>query len=74
MNTNSRLFRRDFLQIGAATTLATTLAAIDTANCGAEQPAANTDGPWLRKTLKIGMIRVKGSLTEKFKTAKEAGF
>ena len=26
------------------------------------------------KTLKIGMIRVKGSLTEKFKAAKEAGF
>ncbi len=26
------------------------------------------------KTLKIGMIRVKGSLTDKFKAAKEAGF
>ncbi len=29
---------------------------------------------WLRKTLKIGMIRVKGSLADKFKVAKEAGF
>ncbi len=30
--------------------------------------------PWLRKTLKIGMIRSKGSLTDKFRIAKEAGF
>ncbi|NNE01094.1 MAG: sugar phosphate isomerase/epimerase [Pirellulaceae bacterium] len=30
--------------------------------------------PWLRKTLKIGMIRTKGSLTERFKLAKAAGF
>ncbi|QEF96798.1 Xylose isomerase-like TIM barrel [Stieleria maiorica] len=29
---------------------------------------------WIRKTLKIGMIGVKGSLEEKFKAAKEAGF
>lgn len=30
--------------------------------------------PWLRKTLKIGMVQVPGSLTDKFAAAKEAGF
>lgn len=30
--------------------------------------------PWLRKTLKIGMIGVKGSLEDKFRAAKAAGF
>jgi len=29
---------------------------------------------WLLKSLKIGMVRVPGSLTEKFKVAKQAGF
>lgn len=29
---------------------------------------------WIRKTLKIGMVNVDGSLTDKFKAAKEAGF
>ncbi|QDV87740.1 sugar phosphate isomerase/epimerase family protein [Planctomycetes bacterium TBK1r] len=37
--------------------------------------AESGDGhDWLRKTLKIGMIGVKGSLEEKFRVAKEAGF
>jgi hexulose-6-phosphate isomerase len=30
--------------------------------------------PWLRKTLKIGMIKSDGSLVDKFRLAKEAGF
>ena len=30
--------------------------------------------PWIRKTLKIGMIGVKGSLEDKFNAALEAGF
>jgi len=30
--------------------------------------------PWLRKTLKLGMIQVPGSLEEKFAAAKAAGF
>jgi len=41
------------------------------------QAAANSEGYLqgrLYKTLKIGMVRVKGSLTDKFKAAKEAGF
>ncbi|QDV46561.1 Xylose isomerase-like TIM barrel [Stieleria neptunia] len=37
--------------------------------------AESGDGhDWLRKTLKIGMIGVKGSLEDKFRAAKEAGF
>ena len=35
---------------------------------------ADGDRPWLLKTLKIGMVNVPGSLTDKFKAAKEAGF
>lgn len=35
---------------------------------------ANESSGWLRKTLKIGMIGVKGSLTDRFKAAKQAGF
>lgn len=38
----------------------------------AEKDAGTT--PWIRKTLKIGMINVKGSLADKFAAAKAAGF
>lgn len=45
------------------------------ANSDAQETASgDTAVPWLRKTLKIGMIRVKGSLEDKFRVAKEAGF
>ncbi|MCD0460287.1 sugar phosphate isomerase/epimerase family protein [Roseiconus lacunae] len=40
----------------------------------AAEDATETSTPWIRKTLKIGMINVKGSLEEKFRVAKEAGF
>lgn len=40
----------------------------------AQTPASDGEHDWLRKTLKIGMIRVKGSLEDKFRVAKEAGF
>ena len=33
-----------------------------------------TETPWLRKTLKIGMIKTGKTLTEKFAAAKEVGF
>ncbi|TWT50600.1 fructoselysine 3-epimerase [Rubripirellula amarantea] len=36
--------------------------------------ADRTETPWLRRTLKIGMIGGKGSLEEKFTIALEAGF
>ncbi len=32
------------------------------------------ESPWLRKTLKIGMLGNQGTLAERFATAKEAGF
>ena len=41
---------------------------------GDDAAAAETASPWLRKTLKIGMVRVPGSLTDRFHAAKQAGF
>ncbi len=68
----SGIRRRDFLRssglfLGAAAMTRASLAFAQNA------PSASAD-PWLRKTLKIGMIRSDGSLTDKFKLAKEAGF
>lgn len=60
--------RRGFIQTSAAAALATSIPAM-----GAPVEPASLKGR-LYKTLKIGMIGVKGSLTEKFKAAKEAGF
>ncbi len=74
MNKDSRLMRRDFLQRSAAAALATTFASGLQSSGHAEQPASKQTGPWLRKTLKVGMIKVNGSLADKFKVAKEAGF
>jgi len=70
MPKHSRMIRREFLHSGAF--------AVGAACVCLRSPwatAAEQDGtPWLRKTLKIGMIRSKGSLTDKFKLAKQAGF
>lgn len=75
MNPISTLQRRDFLRTGAAATLAATIASAGDASLAEEKPVPDAgDRPWLRKTLKIGMIRVKGSLLNKFNTAKQAGF
>ncbi len=62
--------RRQVLQLGAASVAG--LAMMRPSTAAAADSA--TDKPWLRKTLKIGMIGVKGSLTDKFAAAKEAGF
>ncbi|MCO8122724.1 sugar phosphate isomerase/epimerase [Stieleria sp. TO1_6] len=40
----------------------------------AEKPATDDSTPWLRKTLKVGMIKVEGTLEDKFRAAKAAGF
>ncbi|KAA5545270.1 sugar phosphate isomerase/epimerase [Roseiconus nitratireducens] len=40
----------------------------------AQETTADANGPWIRKTLKIGMIGVKGSLEDKFRAAQQAGF
>ena len=73
MMSDPRLMRRDVLRFVAATAAcASPLAAIRV--FGDEQAATDDPQPWLLKTLKIGMIRVDGTLTDKFKAAKEAGF
>ena len=64
--TSSRLSRRRFLQTSVAMAAATPLISF-----------AADDYPLqgrMLKTLKIGMVGVEGSLTDKFKAAKEAGF
>ena len=62
------LDRRDFLKNVA-------LAAATTPIWAADRPVfAASEKPRLRKALKLGMIRVNGSLVDKFKAAKEAGF
>jgi hexulose-6-phosphate isomerase len=68
--------RRRFLQAAAVVAAAQPLASF------AGQPAAGTSGGEqgdslagrIYKTLKIGMVRVDGSLTDKFKACKAAGF
>jgi L-ribulose-5-phosphate 3-epimerase len=64
--TRSNFSRRRFLKTGAAMAAASPLISF-----------AADDYPMkgrMLKTLKIGMVGVEGSLTEKFKAAKEAGF
>ncbi|TWT74162.1 sugar phosphate isomerase/epimerase family protein [Allorhodopirellula solitaria] len=39
-----------------------------------ENASSEQASPWLRKTLKMGMIRVKGSWDDKFQAALDAGF
>ncbi|MDG2167069.1 MAG: sugar phosphate isomerase/epimerase [Opitutales bacterium] len=64
--------RRHFIQtaaaLGAGTMLPSILKGAHHAN------ASNPMAGRLYKTLKIGMIKVEGSLTDKFKAAKKAGF
>ena len=55
------MLRREFLAATAALPLA-------------HRALAEPGNPWLRKTLKIGMVRGGTSLHEKFAIAKEAGF
>jgi L-ribulose-5-phosphate 3-epimerase len=68
--------RRDFFKVGAVALSATALGGV-AASAAAPRPAAG--GPenlrgrfW--KTLKIGMVRIEGTLTEKFKAVRAAGF
>ena len=69
MNAPSPFSRRRFLQN------ATLLAASPWMAAQAHSPAVpDALAGRLYKTLKIGMIRVEGSLTDKFKAAREAGF
>lgn len=67
-----RILRREFFQYSGA--LMGAAAVYQGRHALAENVGSTSAGPWLRKTLKIGMIQSNGSLTDKFKLAKEAGF
>lgn len=69
MSDLSSLSRRRFLQGSAALVAASPLLA-----AAKDAPAESGLNGRLFKTLKIGMVRVEGSLTDKFKVAKAAGF
>ncbi len=69
MNTSSR---RQFLRHASLLTAGAALPAWQ--NLAAAPDAPHALAGRIYKTLKIGMIKVDGSLTDKFKTAKTAGF
>jgi L-ribulose-5-phosphate 3-epimerase len=64
--------RRQFITRTSIATAATMLPLARTASAAPDVPHALAGR--LYKTLKIGMIKVPGGLSEKFKAAKEAGF
>ena len=64
--------RRRFLQTTAAALAVSPLMSTSLTNAAAPAPTDLTGRMY--KTLKIGMVRVAGSLTDKFKAVKEAGF
>ncbi len=65
------LLRRDFVR-QSAVAFGGTLLAVGHRCATADDAPPNQ--PWLRKTLKIGMIKSSGSLVDKFRLAREAGF
>ncbi len=71
MRSTPRLHRRHFVQSTAA--LLAGSAWLGSAPVASAAPSASS-GRMLYKTLKIGMVNVPGSLTEKFRAVKEAGF
>lgn len=66
--------RREFLSLGGAIALTAAAGSVSWARPAAARQPGQDDDPWLKKTLKIGMVRIGGSLTEKFDAAKAAGF
>ena len=76
---SKKMSRRDFVQHSSAALMASSalaggalnLAGVTGASKGV--PEASLEGR-IYKTLKIGMVKVPGSLTDKFAAAKEAGF
>ncbi len=71
MSPGSRLSRRRFIQGTAGLAVASPWL-VNAAT--AEEPSSGYLVGRLYKTLKIGMVKVDGSLTDKFKAAKTAGF
>ena len=72
MTDHAQIRRRRFMTLSAAGIACSSL--LNTHGQRAHGDTKSDQQPWLRKTLKIGMIRSKGSLTDKFNIAKEAGF
>ena len=78
-NPSKKMSRRDFVQHSSAALMASSALAGGALNCAGvtnastDLPEASLEGR-IYKTLKIGMVKVPGSLTEKFTAAKEAGF
>ena len=76
---NSRFSRRTFLGAASALSVAAASATSATAStCPVVTTNEDTDDPKLTdriyKTLKLNMVGIEGSLTDKFNAAKEAGF
>ena len=71
MNHSFPIRRRRFLSLGAAGVVGSGIAAWNLKSVAADEKETK---PWLRKTLKLGMIRSEGSMVDKFNLAKEAGF
>lgn len=67
-----RIRRRDILYAGGALIGAASMAPMS--RLLAENAPATPSGPWLRTTLKAGMIKSDGTIIDKFRMAKEAGF
>ena len=67
----SPVSRRQFVQTAAAAAVTSSL--LKGEAVGAAEPKYKLKGK-LFKTLKIGMVQIKGSLTQKFAAAKAAGF
>ncbi|WP_246109512.1 sugar phosphate isomerase/epimerase family protein [Roseimaritima multifibrata] len=63
--------RRLFLK---SVTTASVAAGLAPSWASAAAPPVADSKKWLLKTLKVGMVRVPGTLTDKFKAAKAAGF
>jgi hexulose-6-phosphate isomerase len=68
MHSIGSVSRRRFLQSSAAVIAAAPLVSF------AQDASSDALTGRIYKTLKIGMVKVQGSLTDKFKAAKEAGF
>ncbi|MFK8110570.1 MAG: sugar phosphate isomerase/epimerase family protein [Rubripirellula sp.] len=64
--------RREFLSVLSA--VGASCIAVDGRVWADKPESASPAKPWLRKTLKIGMIKSGDTLVDKFKAAKEAGF
>tara|TARA_R110002049_G_scaffold47902_1_gene138471 strand:- start:198795 stop:199733 length:939 start_codon:yes stop_codon:yes gene_type:complete len=67
--------RRNFIHRGSAGIVAATLA-VNHAFADTENSSKSSEPlPWLRKSLKLGMLRkLDGSLADRFRLAREAGF